>query len=201
MRSLLIATKNKKKRREIKDILGKINFKILDLEDIGFDEKIKETGKTYKENAVLKAETVGKKTGYLTLSEDSGLEVDALAGAPGIYSARFAKGTDKKRIEKLLEKLQKIPQEKRTARFQSCIVLYDPLKKKTYSFTGISEGYITKKPLGKGGFGYDPVFFNLDLGKTNSQATRREKNQVSHRAKALKKARKIIKRIPDTNGD
>lgn len=190
--TLLIATHNKNKLQEIKEILQDIPFKIKSLIDIGFSEEIKETGGSFKENAKIKAVFVGKRTGLFTLAEDSGLEIDALDGRPGIYSARYEMGSDLDRINKILNELKDTPKEKRTARFMSVIALFNPQTKNILFFKGVSRGLITEKPLGDGGFGYDPIFFNLDLGKTNAQATSEEKNRVSHRASALKKVKQYL---------
>ncbi|MBI3379622.1 XTP/dITP diphosphatase [Candidatus Gottesmanbacteria bacterium] len=192
MHKLLIASKNPGKIKEIKDILLGIPYEIKSLNDIGLDIDVEETGKTFAENAILKAKTIGEKTGLITLADDSGLEVDALNGKPGIHSARYAAGNDMDRINKLLKELSGIPKEKRTARFVAVIVLYNPETKNTQIFEGVSEGYITEKPIGSSGFGYDPVFFNLGLGKTNAESTSEEKNKISHRARALKKCKEFI---------
>lgn len=219
MIKLIIASRNKGKIKEVKAILSNLLFKLKTLDDVGFVGKIPERGKTFVENATIKAKTVGSKTGLLTLAEDSGLEVDALNGKPGILSARYVRGSDLDRIKQVLLKLKGIPKEKRTAKFKSVVAIYLPPTRRSgkprfnrgalrvdsglgrndkgqiYTFEGSSEGLITKKPMGKNGFGYDPIFYNLDLGKTNAQATQEEKNRVSHRAKALEKAKSILKRL------
>ncbi len=182
---LLIATSNKHKIREIQEILSGISFHLVTLKDIGFAVDIKETGKSFAENAIIKAKAVGEVTRHLILAEDSGLEVDMLGGRPGIYSARYEKGSDADRINKVLKDLKGIPKEKRTARFRAIVAVYDPLTDEIHTFEGVNEGYITDKPLGKNGFGYDPIFFNFNLGKTNAQAVPEEKNRISHRAIAL----------------
>ena len=192
---LLIASHNQNKISEIKDIFSDLAIEILSLEDIGFRKKVEETGKSYEENAILKAEYMGRKAKMLTLAEDSGLEVDFLEGRPGIYSARYEEGDDRNRIDKLLKELQGIPKEKRKAKFIAFAAVYDPVKNKTKTFQGESEGYICKKPFGTSGFGYDPVFFNNDLGKTNAKVSKEEKNRVSHRGKALGKAKEYLVRI------
>ncbi len=192
MRKLLIATSNKNKQREILSIIGDIPYRYLSLNDVNYQKRIRETGTSYLENAVIKAKKIGSDLGLLTLSEDSGLEIDALAGKPGIYSARYCSGTDLDRINKILEQLKNTPKKKRTARFVSWVAVYDPLGKKIYTFKGVSYGLITERPIGDNGFGFDPIFFNQDLQKTNAQATLSEKNRVSHRAKALVKSRKIL---------
>lgn len=191
-KTLIIATRNKGKIMEIKEILSDIRFEIKSLNDIELDIDVEETGKTFTENAILKAKTIGEKTGLLTLSDDSGLEVDALGGRPGIMSARYCEGTDADRIVKLLKELMGIPKEKRTARFRVVVAIYNPTTKNIQTFEGVSEGYITEKPIGTNGFGYDPIFYNLNLGKTNAQASFEEKNRVSHRARALDKVKEYL---------
>ncbi len=219
MQKLLLATRNPGKIREIKEILKDTKVDLISLDDIKYTDEIPETGKTFEENAIIKAKTIGEKTGLLTLAEDSGLEVDALGGRPGILSARYCEGTDLDRINKLLKELKGVPKEKRTARYRAVIALFIPFrhpesrfnrdegsqsipdgilhcvqndKGKIFTFNGVCEGYITDKPIGVNGFGYDPIFFSLDLGKTNGEVTLKEKNQISHRARALKKLKKIL---------
>lgn len=202
MKELLVATKNKGKIKEIKEILLDIPYIIRTLEDVGTTEEVSETGGSFEENAILKAKFFGNKTKLLTLAEDSGLEVDMLGGRPGVYSARYTEGTDEDRINKLLDELKDMPYEKRTARFKAAVAVYNPLSGKTHTFDGVSEGHITDKPMGKNGFGYDPIFFNPDLSKTNARATLEEKNKVSHRFRALSQAKVfLLKLIPRANGD
>ena len=196
---LLIATYNNGKLLEIKQILNKIPFDLKSLGQISFKDNINESGKTFKENAKLKAEYAGKKSGFLTLAEDSGLEVDHLRGKPGIYSARFAPGSDQDRVNKVIRELIGIPEEKRTARFVCVAALFDPEKSKTIFFEGESRGLITEAPVGNNGFGYDPIFYNFNLKKTNAQASSEEKNLVSHRARALNKVRTFLLESIDSN--
>jgi XTP/dITP diphosphohydrolase len=225
-RTLLIASTNPGKSREIKEILKDISFELQTLNDIDFGEEVPETGKSFKENAILKAKAIGEKTGLLTLAEDSGLEVAALRGRPGVLSARYAPGSDLDRINKLLKELKGVPKEKRTARYKAVVAIYIPWnrhsgnppaggasrigfwtrrvpagnpssqndKGRIFTFEGESYGYITEKIIGSNGFGYDPIFFNLDIGKTNGEATLEEKNRVSHRARALKKVKVFLKK-------
>lgn len=196
MRQLLLATRNSGKIREIKELLAGIPLELKTVDEIGIVVDVEEEGKTFLENAISKAKVIGRRSNLLTLAEDSGLEVDALGGRPGIYSARYGEGSDLDRINKLLKELRGIPKEKRTARFKVAVAIYDPKTKKVKTFEGVSEGYITEKPIGSNGFGYDPVFFNLDLGKTNAEAALEEKNRVSHRGRALKKAKIFLLRLP-----
>jgi XTP/dITP diphosphohydrolase len=197
-KKLLIATNNLGKIKEIKALLKDIPLDIVaiwDIEEIPNDVKIKETGKTFAENAELKAITLGKMAGILALAEDSGLEVDALGGKPGVKSSRFAKG-DQDRIAKLLRLLKGIPLSKRTARFKTAVAIYDPRTGKTKIFEGITKGIITARPFGTGGFGYDPIFYSEKLKKTFGQASLEEKNRVSHRARALRKAKIFLLKYP-----
>lgn len=194
-RKLLLATNNQGKVREIKTILKGIPFTFISLKKakkIPNNIIIKETGTTFTENAKLKAKTFGKMAGLLTLAEDSGLKIDALAGKPGVKSARFAKGKAKDRNQKVLHLMKKIPQAKRTASFESVVAIYDPLTNKTSVFAGKTKGSITLQPQGTGGFGYDPIFFSAKLNKSFGLARLREKNKVSHRARALKKAKLFL---------
>lgn len=194
---LLIATGSKGKFPEIISLLKDLPFQFLSLRDIlelPIDYEVEEPGMTFEGNAIIKAMTIGNKTGLLTLAEDAGLEVDALNGRPGVYTARYGSGTDKDRYEKLLGELQGVPDEKRTARFRAVIAVYDPKNNKVRTCEGSYEGRISTEPIGTNGFGYDPVFFSLELQKTSAQMTLEEKNSVSHRGAALRKAREILKK-------
>lgn len=192
MPKLLIASRNTGKFKEIRAILKNIPYEIISLDDLGITSEIPENGKSFRENAEIKAKFAGQKSGLLTLAEDSGLEIDVLNGRPGIYSARYIPGSDTDRLNKVLEDLKGVAKNKRTARFVCAAALFDPLSGKTIFFEGESKGLITEKPQGAGGFGYDPIFYNFDLKKTNATATPAEKNRVSHRARALCKLRDYI---------
>lgn len=201
---VVIATNNKNKTKEILGILSDITIKFLTLKDINFKGEIIETGKTFKENAVIKAKKIANFSKLATLAEDSGLVVDALGGSPGIYSARYQHGSDLDRINKVLRELKKTKSSDRTARFITVAVLYDPKSDKLWTFEGQTEGSITEKPKGSKGFGYDPIFYSFELQKTFGQATADEKNSVSHRAVAFKKCLPILKLFTasaHTNGD
>jgi len=194
-RKLLIATRSKGKFPEIVSLLEGMSFDILNLNDVPDlpkDFEVEEPAVTFEGNAIIKAMTLGNKTGLLTLAEDAGLEVDALGGRPGVYTARYAPGTDEDRYTKLLGELDGIPEEKRTARFKAVIALYDPESDKIRTCEGVYEGRIAQQPVGTNGFGYDPIFYNVELQKTNAQMTLEEKNTLSHRGKALREARKIL---------
>jgi XTP/dITP diphosphohydrolase len=194
MRKLLIATRNQGKIKEIlADLVG------LDLEVIGLDEAgvpkefaAEESAMTMEGNAILKAITYGMRTGLLTLADDAGLEVDALDGQPGIFSARYVPGTDEDRYRKVLEELKDVPDGKRTARLRTVVAIFDPMTTKVRTCEGVYHGIITREPQGAQGFGYDPIFWNGQKQKTNAQMTPEEKNAVSHRGQALAKAKKIL---------
>lgn len=188
MRQLLIATKNKGKLPEIIEKLTSLPFEFLTLND--FDTApVEENGDSFEENAILKAKGYGIQTGLLTLADDSGMCVDALNGAPGVFSARFFAGDKNKKI---LEDMDGIPLEKRTARYIAVVAIYDPKTDRIFSAKGTCEGYITESFKGENGFGFDPIFFSKDLGKTMAEATVNEKNSVSHRGKALQKMREVL---------
>jgi len=195
MKKILIATRSKGKFPEIISELNGLSFEFLNLNDVlelPSNFEVEEPAATLEGNAIIKAMTLGKKAGLLTLAEDSGLEVDALDGRPGVYTARYAPGTDEDRYRKLLGELRGTPEEKRTARFRAVVVIYDPNNEKIRTCEGIYEGKIALEPTGSNGFGYDPIFYNNELGKTNAQMTTEEKNKVSHRGKALRKAKDIL---------
>lgn len=195
MKKLLIATRNKGKFPEIKDALKGLPLEFLNLNDIPefpLDYELEEPAMTFEGNAIVKAMTLGKKTGLMVLADDSGLEVDTLKGRPGVYSARYAPGTDEDRYRKLLEELKDVPDEKRTAQFRCVIAIYDPASDRVRTCEGAYRGRILREPRGTNGFGYDPVFYIEAMGKTGAETTLEEKNSVSHRGLALKKARAIL---------
>jgi len=192
MKKILIATHSKGKFPEIKKILKGLPFKIVNLDDVGIDFEVEETGSTFRENAILKARSYGKITGLLTLAEDAGLEVDVLNGAPGVYSARYCPGTDEDRYRLLLRNLRGVSAKKRIARFKAVVAIFDPKSKKVRTCQGVLEGRITFEPKGEHGFGYDPIFYVPQLRKRTAELTAEEKNKISHRGKAWRKARKIL---------
>ena len=195
MRKLLIATHNKGKFPEIVKELEGISYEIINLNSVDVlpeGEEVEEPAMTFEGNAIIKAMTIGKWTNMLTLAEDAGLEVDALNGRPGVRTARYALGTDEDKYNKLLEELKNVPKEKRNARFKAIIAIYDPINDKIRTCEGVYEGLISSQPKGKNGFGFDPIFFNIELNKTNAEMTIEEKNSVSHRGKALRLARDIL---------
>lgn len=195
---LLLATRNKGKLEEYKFLLKGISHKILCLDDIPTIDKdfdVEETGATYQENAILKATEYGQKANILTIADDSGIEIDKLKDQLGIHSARFAKGDFKTARSKILKLIENVSTKKRTAKFVCAITIFDPKTNKVKTFTGEAHGLITKKSMGTNGFGYDPIFYSLDLKKTFAQALDSEKNQVSHRARALAKLKKYLNEI------
>ena len=189
-KEILIATTNLGKVREIEPLLRELGFlEIKTLKDVPPIPQAEEKGKTFLENALEKAKYYAQHFNILTLADDSGLEVEALGGAPGVYSSRFAgeNSTDEENIKKLLKLLEGVSFEKRKARFVCVIVVYHPSGKWIYS-QGEWEGYIAEEPRGKKGFGYDPVFLvpEYNLQKTAAELTKEEKNKISHRAKAIR---------------
>jgi len=192
---LLLATNNRGKVREYQALLEGVPFKIVTLSGQGITTLVEETGGSFEENARLKATALAKESGLLTLADDSGLEVDALGGEPGVRSARYAgeSATDADRINYLLSKLKDVSEKERTAQFRCVIAIATPAGK-VELFSGICRGIITSKPKGKRGFGYDPVFYVPELRKTMAELTLEEKNRVSHRARAAEKTRERLKK-------
>lgn len=189
----LIATHNMKKQAELQRILAPLGINVLTAEMAGITlTDVEETGTTFAENAILKAESGCRESGMVCVADDSGLMVDFLDGAPGVYSARFAgeHGNDDKNNEKLLTLLKDVPKEKRTARFVSCVCCYFP-DGTHFEVQGECEGLIATEVHGDGGFGYDPLFLVGD--KTFGQLTAEEKDKLSHRGNAL---RKLCKELP-----
>ncbi|ADP33320.1 non-canonical purine NTP pyrophosphatase, RdgB/HAM1 family [Bacillus atrophaeus subsp. globigii] len=193
MKEAIIATHNPGKVKEFKDILAPKGYDVKSLADIGFLEEIEETGHTFEENAVLKAEAVAKAVNKMVIADDSGLSVDNLGGSPGVYSARYAgeQKDDTANINKVLQELKGIEKEQRTARFRCALAVSIP-GKETKTVEGHVEGYIAEEPKGENGFGYDPIFIVKDKDKTMAELTSDEKNKISHRANALKKLSQLL---------
>jgi XTP/dITP diphosphohydrolase len=192
---LLIATHNRGKLSELTSLLGDVPFHLVSLSDVGISHQVDETGETFEQNAALKAETYARLSGLPTLADDSGLEVDALDGEPGVHSARYAgdNATDADRIAFLLRKLDNIPESNRTARFRCVIAVAwpdGPLE----LHSGACEGRIIEAPRGSNGFGYDPVFFIPTMGGTMAELTGVQKNLVSHRSAAARMASASLRR-------
>lgn len=185
LNKLLVATGNLGKLKEIREILSGIE--VLGLSDAGIECDVEETGTTFAENAYIKAFEISKRTGLPVLADDSGLEVEALGGRPGVYSARFAGelATDDENVKKLLAELKDVPKYKRGARFACAMCLIFPDGRKIETFGTSCPGIIVDSKRGENGFGYDPVFFAPEYGKTFSEMTLEEKNKVSHRKAAL----------------
>ncbi len=187
MNRLIFATGNMDKLREIKEILADTGYDILSMKEAGVDVDIIEDGKTFEENALIKARAVAKASGSLALADDSGLEIDALGGEPGIFSARYM-GEDTSydiKNQNLIDRLDGVPDEKRTARFVCAMaaVFPDGTEK---TFVRTMEGRIGYQIAGANGFGYDPIFFLPEYGKTSAEISPEEKNAISHRGKALR---------------
>lgn len=186
---ILVVSNNKHKLKELDTIITEYfpDACVYSLKDVAFSGEIEETGSTFEENALIKAKTLSG-NGYVTLADDSGLMVDSLGGAPGVYSARYAGEpcNDKNNNEKLLYELEKINDTERTAKFVSVIACVLP-NGESFTVRGECPGVILKEYRGNGGFGYDPLFYYEELGKTFAEFTEEEKNKVSHRARALEK--------------
>jgi XTP/dITP diphosphohydrolase len=196
MKRLIIASNNSHKIKEIKAILAEFPFKVVSLKEAGIDVDVEEDGSTFMENAYKKSYEIFKiAENSMVLSDDSGLMVDALDGAPGVYSARFAgeHGNDSKNNEKLLKLLQGKSFEERGAKFVSAIVLIID-KDKVIKVEGEIKGYIKESLAGIGGFGYDPLFLVPECNKTFGELSEEEKNEISHRARALQKLKEELKR-------
>ncbi len=192
---LLIATTNPGKVREYRAILTGLNCIFLGLSDLGITQDVAETGSSYAENAALKAREYAALSGRLTLADDSGLEVDALAGRPGVYSARYAPDSTA-RIQKLLNELRAVANNQRTARFQCVIALAQPDGRLTLA-AGTCEGRIALEAKGVNGFGFDPVFYLPEYQATMAELPEGVKNMISHRARAAQQLRPILAGILD----
>ena len=192
MTQLILATHNDHKAKEFRDILPQ--YSVQTLADLGHDDEIKETATSLEGNSFIKAETVFKGYGHVVISDDSGLEVDALNGAPGVYSARYAGDprNDQRNTEKLLDELQGASNRK--AQFRTVITLMNA--ENSFQFEGIVKGTIAKSPRGKAGFGYDPVFIPEGVQQTFAELAANEKNKISHRANAIEKLLHFLNEHP-----
>ncbi len=193
---LLIATNNAGKIRELNGLLADLPLRLRQLSEFPQIREVEETGKTFAENASLKARLYGRETNLWTLADDSGLEVDALDGAPGVLSARYAgrNASDEERNARLLAELNLTGDEQRKARFICAIALYDPAAGTTEIFDGRCEGHIAKHPRGHNGFGYDPLFIPSGYEHTFGQLSETVKQQISHRSRALAAVRLYLNR-------
>ena len=196
MSKLLLATNNPGKLVEIQALLQDLAVTLVSPAQLGLELEVDENGQTYAENAGLKSQTFARASGLLTLADDSGLEVDALGGLPGIRSARFApqpKATDADRRAYLLQRLQGMPRPW-PARFRCVIALSTPTGELQYA-EGICPGIIIPEERGQNGFGYDPIFLIPELGRTMAELSMEEKNRLSHRARAVMAARPILYKL------
>jgi XTP/dITP diphosphohydrolase len=197
MRTLLLATTNEHKVEEFRTIFRDLPFTLLSLRDIQNEMDVEETGTTFAENAILKAQAYARATDMLALADDSGIEIDALGGAPGVYSARFA-GRDTSYTERfrlIFERLQNVAPSERTARFRCAIALAEPSGYMRVA-EGTIEGVIAESARGENGFGYDPIFLVPEFGKTTAEMTPEEKNRISHRGRAAEAARRLLESWP-----
>ena len=192
MTQLILATHSDHKAKEFRDILPQ--YSVQTLADLGHDDEIKETATSLEGNSFIKAETVFKRYGHVVISDDSGLEVDALNGAPGVYSARYAgePRNDQQNTEKLLDELQGASNRK--AQFRTVITLMNA--ENSFQFEGIVKGTIAKSPRGEAGFGYDPVFIPEGVQQTFAELAANEKNKISHRANAIEKLLHFLNEHP-----
>ncbi|MHB1127205.1 MAG: XTP/dITP diphosphatase [Bacillota bacterium] len=193
---MVLATRNAGKIKELRTLLKDLPVDALSLTDFPDMGEIAETGATFRENALLKAREAAERTHMISLADDSGLEVDCLGGAPGVYSARFAgePGDDLQNNRKLLSLLRGVPMEQRTARFRCIIAIVVPGGREIVT-EGSCEGMIIDRATGTEGFGYDPVFFLPELGKTMAALTMEEKNRISHRAMGFQQAVVVLKQV------
>lgn len=190
---LLIATTNPGKVREYRALLSELGCELVGLPDVGIAEEVVETGSTYEENAVLKARTYSANSGLLTLADDSGLEVDALQGRPGVHSARYASDNGA-RIRKLLAEMGHVLDDQRSAHFQ-CVIALASTQGHLETAQGTCDGWIAHEPHGSNGFGFDPIFYLPEYERTMAELSESLKNTLSHRARAAQKMRPILERI------
>ena len=197
MSALLIATNNRGKLAELRLIFAGLPCSIVSPADVGIELDVAESGKTFEENAALKSVAFAKASGLLTLADDSGMEVEALGGEPGVRSARYAgeNAGDRELVNFLLDKMKHIPEGKRQARFRTVIAITTPQDLFTEFCSGECRGVITFEPKGENGFGYDPVFFLPQLGKTMAEISKDIKNGLSHRGIAARNAIPVLENL------
>lgn len=193
---IILATQNQGKIRELQELLVDETIEVLSLRDLADWEEVEENGVTFADNAALKARVAAQKTGLIALADDSGLEVDALNGAPGVYSARFAgePKDDERNNDKLLQQLESTSDDKRTARFRCALVVVTP-EGEEFLTEGSVEGQILRQRRGTDGFGYDPLFYVPEYARTMAELTLTEKNKLSHRAQAFRKVIPILQTL------
>lgn len=196
MKEVIIATKNPGKAREFAHIFAPRGIVVRTLLDYPEIKDVEETGQTFEENAILKAEAISKQLNKMVISDDSGLIIDALGGRPGIFSARYAgeEKNDQANIDKVLNELNGIATEKRTARFYCALAVAD-LGKETITVSGTCEGQVLEERKGSNGFGYDPIFYVVEKGVAMAELSSDEKNKISHRAIALQKLDSILDHV------
>jgi XTP/dITP diphosphohydrolase len=192
MQTLLLATRNSDKINEIKQVLSHLPLKIISADDLKNLPEVVEDQPTLEGNAIKKATILSKSSGLLSLADDTGLQVDAMDGAPGVYSSRYAgeRATYDDNVTKLLKEMQGVAENRRTARFRCVMALVDG--NKTETVEGVCEGIILKEKRGDKGFGYDPVFYTPVYGKSFAEISLEEKNKISHRGIALDKIRTLL---------
>jgi len=202
MKKILIATNNKGKAKDFETLFGPFGFEVKTLNDLDQDIDVEETGVTFEENAILKAETVSKLLGIMVIADDSGLEIDSLHGAPGVYSARYAgePKNDEANIDKVLSELQGVPKEERTARFRCVLAVAGP-STETVTFSGSCEGLILEERRGTNGFGYDPIFFSSEKGQAMAELSPEEKGRISHRGAAIRQLKERLPQLLDLLGE
>lgn len=198
MKKLIFATGNQGKLKEIREIMADLDVEVLSMKEAGVQTEIEENGTTFEENAVIKARAVGKLTGELTLADDSGLEIDYLNKEPGVYSARYMGEDTSYHVKNasLVKRLEGVPMEQRTARFVCVIAAVFP-DGKVETARGTIEGVIGYEERGENGFGYDPIFYVPELNCSTAELTPGQKNEISHRGKALRKMKEILKEAWD----
>jgi XTP/dITP diphosphohydrolase len=198
MDTVIIATKNKGKAKEFEKLFLPKGLAVKTLLDYPELEDVEETGTTFEENAILKAETIANVLGVRVIADDSGLEVDALEGQPGVYSARYAgiEKNDEANIDKVLKELQDVPENERAARFCCALAMAEP-GKETLTVFGTCEGRILRERKGSNGFGYDPIFFVEAEGKAMAELPSEAKNKISHRANAIRKLEAVLEERED----
>lgn len=195
VKRILFATGNQGKMKEVREILADLGVEVISMREAGVSAEIVEDGETFEENAVIKARTIMELTGEVTLADDSGLEIDALGGEPGVYSARYMGADTSYHIKNndLIRRLSQVPRQQRTARFVCSIAAAFP-DGEIITTDGVIEGLIGYEEAGENGFGYDPIFVVPQLGCTTAQLSDEQKNEISHRGKALRKMKEELRK-------
>lgn len=195
VKRILFATGNQGKMKEVREILADLGVEVISMREAGVSAEIVEDGETFEENAVIKARTIMELTGEVTLADDSGLEIDALGGEPGVYSARYMGEDTSYHIKNnnLIRRLSQVPRQQRTARFVCSIAAAFP-DGEIITTGGVIEGLIGYEEAGENGFGYDPIFVVPQLGCTTAQLSDEQKNEISHRGKALRKMKEELRK-------